>query len=394
MPQTLYIRDDRALRGLLDRIGDASRLALDTEFLRERTYYPKLCLLQLATSDTLALVDPLADVDLDPVWDLVCDGREIVLHAGGQDLEIIQRLAGRLPARLFDTQIAAGFIGLGYSVGYTKLVDAVLGAGPGPSEAYTDWSRRPLTDQQREYALDDVRYLLEVAERMQSRLEQLGRTAWAREEIDKSVEAVCHTPDPDEQWRRVKGARGLSGRSLVVLQKVTAWRERQAIRRDVPRKRVLPDRVLVSLGRRALENADAIRDMRGIHPSEAKRSAEAIATVVREALEVPQQEWPRWPERRSLPTDPSVDAAASLLDAIVRARGEEMEIASRLLATRSDLTLLVRLSLDDSVQSRTDLPLLSGWRREAVGDQLLALLRGEATVRVRPGNRTLSIELS
>lgn len=385
MPETLYIRDAPALAQLADRIADEPELAIDTEFLRERTYYPRLCLLQLATPDVLALVDPLAVPDLDPLWDRICGGCTIVLHAGTQDLEIIQRLAGRLPARIFDTQIAAAFLGLGHSVGYSRLIETVLEASPKRSEAYTDWSRRPLTQEQQEYALDDVRYLLECVREMRGRLAALGRTEWVREETEAYLRSICHTPEARDQWRRVKGARRLSGRALAVLQEVAAWREDEAVSRDVPRQRVVPDRVLVELGRRGLTDVGRIEGVRGLHPREAQRSAQALSEVIGQALDRPRSEWPCWPELPRLPDDPISDAVASLLDAVLRARADALELAPQLLATRSDLTLLVRLSLQTGGvrdQDAARIALLQGWRRELVGEDLLAVLTGARSVRV------------
>lgn len=394
MTDTLYIRDPKSLAQLVDRLRGNDEIAIDTEFLRERTYYPKLCLLQLATPGLMALVDPLAVQDLDDLWDVLCDGPTIVLHAGGQDLEIVQRLAGRLPERLFDTQLAGAFLGLGDSIGYAKLVDAMLGHSPGRSEAYTDWSRRPLTEEQQKYALDDVRYLLAIADRQRDRLGELGRLSWFAEETAKLLTTVCHSPEPNDQWKRVKGARGLSGKALAVLQAAAGWREAEAVRRDIPRQRVVPDRVLVEIARRAPTTADKVAKMRGLHPGEASRSAEVIAGRVRQAIEQPRDQWPEWPERRPLADDPSVDAAASLLDAVVRSRALSMELASRLLATRADLVLLVRLALQGDAEERPDFELLNGWRREAIGQELLALLKGETSVRVELGRGRLRVDVS
>lgn len=385
MPETLYIRDERGLRRLLEQIADEPEIAIDTEFLRERTYYPRLCLLQLASRDVLALVDPLAIPDLGPLWDRICGDSAIILHAGTQDLEIVQRLAGRLPERVFDTQIAAAFLGLGHSVGYARLIEAVLDETPNRSEAYTDWSRRPLTQEQQEYALDDVRYLLGCVDEMRRRLAALGRTEWVREETRRHLESICHTPDPREQWKRVKGARRLSGRALAVLQEVTAWRETEAISRDVPRQRVVPDRVLVELARRAPTSSGQIEKLRGLHPREAERSAQALARVIGIATELPRGDWPRWPELPPLPDDPNSDAVSSLLDAVLRARAQALELAPQLLATRSDLTLLVRFSLQSGGIREADaerIPLLQGWRRELVGEDLVAVLTGKRSVRV------------
>lgn len=388
LPETLYIRDDRSLARLLERIVDETELAIDTEFLRESTYYPRLCLLQLASRDLLALVDPLEVGDLQPLWERLCGDSTIVLHAGTQDLEIIQRIAGRLPERVFDTQIAAAFLGLGHSVGYARLIEAIVGESPHRSEAYTDWSRRPLSTEQQQYALDDVRYLLECLARMRGRLTELGRLDWVQEETRRHLASIAHTPDSREQWQRVKGGRRLSGRALAVLQDATAWREDEAVRRDVPRQRVVPDRVLVELARRAPTDPGQIERLRGLHPREAQRSAGALAEVVRRSVERPRGDWPRWPALPPLPDDPNSDAVSSLLDAVLRARAQALEIAPQLLATRSDLMLLVRFSLQPAGVGEADverIPLLQGWRRRLVGEDLLGVLTGERSVRVARG---------
>lgn len=390
MPETLYIRDPAGLARLLERIAGEPELAIDTEFLRENTYYPRLCLLQLASPQVLALVDPLTIDDLSALWDRLCDGSSIVLHAGTQDLEIIQRLAGRLPGDVFDTQIAAAFLGLGHSVGYARLIESVLDESPNRSEAYTDWSRRPLTAAQRDYALDDVRYLLRCVQELRRRLTVLGRLEWVREETREHVQSICHAPEPREQWGRVKGARRLHGRALAVLQELAAWREDEAVARDVPRQRVVPDRVLVELARRAFTDAEQIGKVRGLHPREARRSAQALAEVIVRALKRPREEWPSWPELPPLPDDPNSDAVTSLLDGVLRARAQELELAPQLLATRSDLMLLVRLSLQPGGVGNGDaarLSLLQGWRRELVGDDLLAVLTGDRSVRVEREDR-------
>ena len=384
MPDTLYIRDEPALAALVERIAEAPEIALDTEFLRERTYYPQLCLIQIATRDVLALVDPLACHDLSRLWEVLLGDALVVLHAGSQDLEIIQRLAGSVPPRLFDTQIASAFLGYGDSVAYSRMVDHLLGSGPGRSEAYTDWTRRPLTPEQHEYALDDVRYLLQCADLIRAGLRERGRESWAEEEIRLLADATCHSPDPREQWRRVAGAKRLSGRALAVLQEAAAWREEEAVRRDVPRQRIVPDRILAEIGRRAPRSPEQVEKLRGLHPREAARSAKTIADLVARGLARPEHDWPAWPDLPKGSTDPGVEALSSLLDALVRSRGRTAELSPRLLGTRADLTLAARLEMEGTLEKRGPelLALFRGWRREMVGDDVIALMRGELNVSV------------
>jgi ribonuclease D len=396
MIETLYIHEDRALGRLCERLRGAERIAVDTEFLRERTYYPKLCLLQIATSDVMAMVDPLGCSDLQPLWDTLLGGAEIVLHAATQDLEIVQRHAGRLPERVFDTQVAAAFLGIGDSIGYSKLVDRLTGQSPGRSEAYTDWSVRPLTQQQLDYALDDVRWLLECQDKLSHRLRELGREAWVREELDTALQAIAHTPDAFEQWRRVSGARGLGARHLPVLREVVAWREQEAVRRDIPRQRVVPDRVLVEIARRSPSNVDQLRKLRGMHTREADRSGSTILRAVERGQQVPEPEWPSWPRTAAKATAPNVDALASLLDAVMRTLALDLELSSRLLGTRSDLEKLVRLELAGVLDEEgpRELAVMSGWRHDVAGHRLAAVLRGEVAARVTaaPGGLHLTCE--
>ena len=381
MTDTIYIRDDHSLGQLVERLQGVSPLAVDTEFIRERTYFPRLCLVQLAAPGLLAVVDPLAVDDLGSFWDVLTDGAELVLHAAGQDLEIIQRLAGRLPVRHFDTQVAAAFLGFGDSIGHSKLVERLARVTLKRSEAYTDWARRPLSDEQVHYALDDVRYLLECAETLRTQLTERGRQTWVEEELERMMRAVNASPDPDEMWRRVSGARSLTGRGLAILGRAAAWREREAVRRDIPRQRVLADRVLVEIARRAPKRQAQVEGLRGLHPREAQRSAATILAFVQEALESPPDTWPESSKPRPRSGQQTVEILASLLDAVVRTRAAELELAPRLLAKRADLEKLVRQEIDADGEPG-GIPVLEGWRREHVGEQLLALLRGAARVSV------------
>ncbi len=383
MTETLYIRDTESLGQLVARLQGISPLAVDTEFIRERTYYPRLCLVQLAAPGLLAAVDPLTIDDLSPLWEVLVGGAELVLHAAGQDLEIIQRLAGRLPVRYFDTQVAAAYLGYGDSIGHAKLVERVARVTLKRSEAYTDWTRRPLSDDQAQYALDDVRYLLAVADTLRAQLIERSRDSWVAEELERLARGVNASPDPDQMWRRVASARSLPGRGLAILVRAAAWREREAVRRDIPRQRVVADRVLIEIARRAPKQASQVERLRGLHPREAKRSAATIVAFVREALDSDPATWPEARKPRGRGDEQTVEVLASLLDAVVRTRAAELDLAPRLLAKRADLESLVRQEAAADSEPG-GIPVLEGWRREHVGEQLLALLRGAARVSVEP----------
>lgn len=387
MRELQYIRDANALAGLAQQLAGAARIALDTEFMRERTYYAKLCLVQLATPDLLAVVDPLAVSDLRPLWDVVTGGAEIVFHAAGQDLEIIAGLSGGVPQQHFDTQVAAAFVGYGDSIGYSRLLDRVVGHTPGHSEAYTDWTRRPLSQDQIDYALDDVRYLLEIADKLESELREAGREAWVREELAAVLDNVQPEAEPNDMWRKVRGARGLRGRKLAVLQEVAAWREREAQARDIPRQRVVADRVLAEIAKRAPKQPAQIERLRGLHPREASRSSKAILEAVRRGVERADSELPDWGTAAPHVNDARVEMIAALLDAVLRAVAADMNLSSRLLANRRDLEALARYRLAGG-KTVPELPVLSGWRKANVGERLLQVLHGELAVAIEDQDAT------
>ncbi|HEX5630124.1 MAG TPA: HRDC domain-containing protein, partial [Acidimicrobiia bacterium] len=356
-------------------------MALDTEFLWEKTYRPQLCLVQVAIAGVEATIDPLGGADLRPLWAALVGGPMIVVHAGAHDLDILHRVAGSLPARVADTQVAGAFLGYGEAIGYGNLVSAALRHQVRGGEGYTDWSRRPLSAQQQEYALEDVRHLLGLWDALAADLEQRGRTAWAAEETVRRFATIGDDPEPSEAWRRVTDARKLKGRSLAVLREVAAWREREAMNKDLARQRLVPDRVLIEVARRGPTDPDQIGELRGLHPGQVKVLAAPLIDAVRRAGVIPEADWPRWDPPRPHAGDPRVDAIASLLHAVVRSRAREMDLASGLLGSRADLEESARLLLVGGLED-ADVPLLRGWRRAAVGEVVLRVLRGEVAVRV------------
>jgi len=385
MTETLHARTSAELADVAARVVAADAVAFDTEFLWERTYRPVLCLVQVGIDGLEATVDPLARDDLGPLWEALVGGPTVVVHAGLHDFDILYRQAGRLPARVFDTQVAAGFLGHGDTTGYGNLTGAVLRRVVRGGEGYTDWSRRPLSGDQLDYALEDVRHLLPLWRMLSGELETRGRTAWAGEEIARRFEGIGDPVDPQEAWRRVADARKLKGRALVVLREAAAWREEEAMRRDEARQRLVPDRVLVEVARRAPTDSGQIAALRGLHPGQAKLAAGPLADAVRRAGSVPQADWPRWPPPRPFGNDPRVDAIASLLQGVVRSRAADMDLAPGLLGTRGDLEELARMLLARELDDGVGVPLLAGWRRDAAGEDVLRVLRGEVAVRVGQG---------
>ncbi len=384
MAKPLFITDDRGLEDLAMRLRDCRLLGLDTEFLTERNYFPRLCLIQIATENLLAVVDPLECSNLTLLGEVFTDDLELVVHSGEQDLAIVDRHLGRVPARVFDTQVAAAFLGYGHRIGYSRLVEACCGTRPQSSQAYTDWAKRPLETAQVDYAIDDVRYLLRCRSFLMEELQSRGRLEWAQQECAFARARALEGHDPYQQWRKVSGLRGLHGQQLAILRELAAWREEHAAARNEPRQRIVSDRVLIELARRGPKRPEDLRKYRGLHPNEASRSGKAIIAAVGRGRQQPPEALPVRPPRSSPDDDPNVAALATLLDAFLRARALEMKISSRLLANRNDLERLVRLSVngDRAGDTAGRHPLLDGWRRQVAGEDILRLLRGELTLAV------------
>ena len=373
----VYLHDTAGLRALCDRARTHGRIAIDTEFMREKTYWAKLCLIQLAVGDECAILDPLQMSDLSPLLEVLADESVLkVLHAGSQDLEIFYRLAGFAAAPVFDTQIAATVAGFPSQVGYARLVKDLFDVDIDKSDTFTDWARRPLTPAQIEYALNDVRYLDAAYLEITARLERDGRTAWLAADLASLSDPAQYEVCPEEQYRRIKRAASLSRRQLGVLQQVTAWREREAMRRDLPRRWVLSDETLTEVARRRPTDPAALADIRGLNLRSVGGDGAGLLEAVRRGVAMAEEELPRIERKPRTIVD--VEGVIELMGALLRVRASEHGIAVPLLATRADLERLASGERDDS-------PLLAGWRRAIVGDDLVALVDGLLTLRVAEG---------
>jgi ribonuclease D len=362
---------------LLERSRSHGRISIDTEFMREKTYWSKLCLVQVAVGDECALIDPLAGDDLGPLLEVLADPSVIkIFHAGSQDLEIFYRMAGRAAAPVFDTQIAATVAGFPSQVGYARLMKDLFDVDIDKSDTFTDWARRPLTPAQIEYALNDVRYLDGAYLELTGRLERDGRTGWLAADMKRLSDDSLYAIDPDEQFRKVKRISSLSRRQLGVLQKVTAWREREAMRRDLPRRWVLGDETLVEVARRRPADTAALSDIRGLNVRSFGDGGASLLAAVKAGVDAPEDQLPRLEKKPRTIVD--IEGVVELMGALVRVRASEHGIAVPLLATRGDLERLASGQRDDS-------PLLSGWRKAILGDSLVALIDGELALRVSDG---------
>ncbi len=378
----MYVRDDAELRTLIDSIRGTDVLAVDTEFMREKTYFARLCLIQIGTDEVAAAIDPFAVKDLSPLFELLRDDRcTKVFHAGSQDLEIFYKLMGEVPAPVFDTQIAATLAGLPTQVGYQQLIRSLVGVELDKAHTFTDWARRPLSAEQIEYALDDVRYLTLAYRTLLETLRRGDRVGWLADDFNHMADPATYEVVPEEQFRRVKRASALDRRSLAVLREVAAWREREAQERDLPRRWLVSDESILELARRAPRDRAALSEVRGLNEQVVRRSGEAVLDAVKRGLEVPEDQLPKIAKRKRVHGD--VDELADLMSALVRLRAKEHDVATTLLATRDDLERFAG-------GEREGNPLSSGWRHTLVGAELEALLNGELALGVDTGRMTVS----
>jgi ribonuclease D len=388
--QSHYITSSIALAECCERLKDCSRLALDTEFVGEDSFVPKLELIQVATETTAAVIDfpaVLAGGSLDTFWSIVCDPAiQKVVHAGRQDLDLFSVHAGQIPKPFFDTQIAAAMVGFGPQVAYANLVQHVHGMKLDKAHTFTNWSARPLSRDQLAYALEDVTFLLPIHDHLHARLCRLGRLHWAHEEFARLENAVGDTRrTAQEGYQRVRGWDRLKPKAAAVLRELAAWREGEAKRRNVPRGRVIRDEVLLQLARHPPRNMQELRAVRGLHGSEADHNGEMLLATIRAALALPPSAWPE--VRKEPKTESNSAGLVELLQAVMKARATEEKIAPTLLATTVDLQALVDAKAN---RAALDLPLLKGWRRAMVGDILLDVLDGKLSVAIDPMSGTLT----
>ena len=376
------------LTAFCQRLAGQPFVAVDTEFMRETTYWPKLCLIQAAAPNIEAVIDPLApEIDLTPLLEVLRNPAiEKVFHAARQDVEIFNNL-GAMPTPLFDTQIAAMAAGFGEQVAYDALVRQMLRAEVDKSSRFTDWARRPLSDAQLAYALGDVTHLATLYPALHDRLEASGRLAWVTEEMAALTDPALYDAEPENAWRRLKPRRH-TAKYLAVFRAVAAWRERAAQSRDQPRGRILKDDAIDELAAEAPTDADGLNRLRSVPKGfSGSRYAEGLLDAIRKALEDPEAYAPVVHRRHTAPS-PAAGAVVELLKVLLKARSEDAGVASRLIATMADLD---RIANEDEA----DVPALRGWRREAFGDDALRLKRGElalvldgAQIRVVPVRRS------
>jgi ribonuclease D len=369
-PTPVFITTTAELDALCDRLATEPYVTIDTEFIREKTYYPELCVVQLAGAQDVAVVDAEAQgIDLAPLAKLMANpGPVKVFHACRQDIEIFLLLFGAVPERIFDTQIAAMVAGFGDQVGYGELVSNLTGAHIDKAHRFSDWSARPLTPAQITYAAADVTHLRLVYERLLTRLESDGRMEWVAEEMAALADPATYRADPERAWERLKLRTG-NRRQLAIVQHIAAWREREASRINIPRQRLLKDEQIPEIAALAPDTAEALTRARGISSGFATgKSGSGLLAAIAAAKAIPEADLPR-PERPREQNRAS-PALVSLLKVLLNARAEQNNVAARLIASADEIEVL---ALDDTA----DVPALHGWRAEMFGTDAQKLVRGE-----------------
>lgn len=378
------ITDTQALAEACESLAKGTFIALDTEFHRESTYWPQLCLIQAANEDFDILVDPLADIDLTPLLTLVADrSRTKVFHAARQDLEIFARIMGEVPTPVFDTQIAAMACGLGDSISYENLVSRVVKGQVDKSSQFTDWMRRPLSEKQLRYAQGDVTYLRRIYVILREQLERRGRLEWIEDEHAALVDPSVYAFDPQQAWKRLK-LRKYKADYLAVLAAVAAWREQVAQETDKPRGRILKDDAIQEIAQQKPRTGEAIERLRAVPTGFSRsRHGQSLVETINAALADPKAFAPEIDQPES--AGPPPGALTELLKVLLKQTADDAGVAPRLIANAADVERIAR-------EASPDVAALRGWRRDVFGEQALALKAGKLALAASPnGVKVLSV---
>ncbi len=364
-----------SLADAITELSKSSFVAIDTEFIRETTFWPELCLIQMATPDFSALIDPLAGgMDLAPFFSLMADANVTkVFHAARQDVEIVYKLGGLIPAPMFDTQVAAMVCGFGESISYDQLVGKMTGIQLDKTSRFTDWRRRPLSDTQLTYALADVTHLAAIYPKLREQLEASNRTEWVDDEMTSLTSVETYDLHPDDAWKRLK-MRVRRPIELAVLQKVAAWRELEARSRNVPRSRVVKDDTLFEIAQQQPSTVEALGKLRSVPTGwERSQPAQGLLGAVNEALAIPAGDLPKLAKHVQAPEGSA--AAGELLRVLLKIVTEEHGVAAKVVASADDLDQIAAHG------DKANVAVLKGWRREVFGDMALKLIAGEVALK-------------
>ncbi len=373
-----------ALADLCERLSKSEFVTVDTEFMRENTYWPELCLVQIANDKEAAAIDPLADgIDLQPLLELLTENEHVlkVFHAGGQDVEIIVNLTGKTPHPLFDTQIAMMAISQSEQIGYANLVESWLNITIDKGARFTDWSRRPLTDRQIEYAIGDVTHLSEIFPKMLNKLVKTGRGAWLDAEMEKLAEVSNYVTDLDLAWRRIR-SQGRNPQVLGRLKALAAWRESEAQHKNIPRGRIMRDETLADIASHPPKQQKDLAKVRGLSAAWRENDiGKRLMKVIEKAVPLEKDEMPE-KMKRGAPLGKEGALVADLLKLLLKIRAREIDVAARLLTKADEMEALAA--------GMRELPVLNGWRYDVFGRDALELVEGKLAFAVKDGKLTMT----
>jgi len=366
-----YIDTQKDLQEFCQKIADAEYIAVDTEFVRDKTYYPKLCLIQIASPTAIACIDPIALTNLSALKPILVNPAQVkIFHAARQDLEILYADVGVMPDPIFDTQIAATLLGLGEQIGYGNLVKACLDINLTKQHARADWEKRPLSKAQLDYAADDVRYLVQMYPAIIGDLEKHGRRDWLNKDFEALTNPALYQVELSEQWQRVSGNQKLRRKQLAVLQELCIWREQTAMDKDKPRKWILADNNLIAIATQMPNSKDKLASIRGLNSAIIDKQGSAIINAVTKALNKPEDEWPTPKKRRQLTKNH--EATIDALMAIAKLKANEHSISVGALVNKNELEKLVL--------GETGLSIQTGWRYSLVGESLVHFLENKVSL--------------
>ncbi len=380
------ITKSKELATFCEELASAEFITVDTEFLREKTFWPHLCLVQVAGEDTEAAIDPLADgLSLAPLYALLKNKSVLkVFHAARQDLEIFYKAMGELPAPMFDTQVAAMVCGFGESVGYETLVNKLAGKQLDKSSRFTDWSHRPLTNKQITYAISDVTHLRDIYKKLSAELKKSGRASWVEEEMAILTDPAIYEQDPANAWKRIKKSKSLKPKVAAVLMEVAAWREREAQQKNIPRNRMLREEALLEIAHHAPKDVKDLARTRGLGRGLAEgKGGEALLKAVAKALALTDDELPKMPAKRDLPRN--IGPVVELLKVLLRIKCQENDVATKLVASSQNIDEIAAYG------EEADVPALHGWRNELFGKDALKLRNGKIALKLH-GKKVKIIE--
>ena len=386
----MYLTTDKGLADFCDQLNSSPTLAIDTEFVREKTYYHKLGLIQVSDGTHCAAIDPIHISNLEPFLNLVRNQNTVkVFHAARQDLEILHRLCDGVIQPVFDTQIAASVVGWGSQISFAKIVNKVLGKKIDKSETYTDWCRRPLSEGQIEYALDDVRLLFPVYENLKKVLKRLNREEWLQGEfIPLEDPDNFKAPNLEKLYMRIKNIRTLAPKNFAIICELAQWREKEAQVRDCLAKNIVRDESLLELARKAPIDSEELSRIRGLHKNEITRSKKNILAAIQRGLNLPLDQIPKLPEFEIYKAPPGIE---EMLSALVQIRAEKLKIEPSVLADRKKINGFVKCF--DQKLSLENHPLFCGWRKQAIGNELYLALTGEMALAIGKNGKLINFSV-